>query len=321
MLKVFIFSFFGSFLASFLLLPSLIKALEKKKIMGVDFNKPNAPYVPEMGGIAIVFGVGLVLVIFIALKTFLNFFQFLNLEKLLASFLVLLAIGFIGLLDDLLELSQKTKIILALIAGLPLGILKIGASQMKFPFIGIVDFKIFYPLILVPVGISGAANAFDMLAGFNGLESGLAFIISIFLALIAFKIKAFSSLILLLSLAGASLALYWFNRYPSKIFVGDIGTMSSGALIATAVILGNFELAGIILFLPHFLDCFIKLKFGLPKTFGIFKEGKLYPPNNQIKGLGHLIMKISKGISEKNLVKVIFLMEIFCGILMLLIFL
>jgi len=91
--------------------------------------------------------------------------------------------------------------------------------------------------------------------------------------------------------------------------------MSSGALIATAVILGNFELAGLIMFLPHFLDFFIKIRHRLPSKgwWGEYREGKLYPPQNQVKGLGQLIMKIFSGISEKNLVRVIFLIEIISG--------
>jgi len=309
-----IFCFCSSFLLTFLILPPLIKALKRAGFLAKDMNKPGEVLVPEMGGIALVFGVGLTLIFLIGLKVFLNFDFQISLEKLLGALLVLISIGFIGLIDDLLVLSQKTKVILALLAGLPLGVLKMGVFQMHLPFLGQVDFGIFYPLVLVPLGVSGAANAFDMLAGFNGLETGLSLIISLFLALIALKIGAFNSFLILLCLAGSSLALYFFNRYPSKIFVGDIGTMSSGALIATAVILGNFELAGLIMFLPHFLDFFIKIRHHLPKTFGEYKEGKLYPPQNQVKGLGQLIMKLFGGISEKNLVRVTFLIEILCGI-------
>jgi len=317
-MEIGIFCFSISFLLTFFILPPLIKSLKKAGFLAQDFNKPNKILVPEMGGIALVFGIGISLIILIAFKIFLGYDAQINLEKILASLLVLISIGFIGLIDDLLVLSQKTKVILALIAGLPLAVLKLGTSEMTFPFLGKVNLGIFYPLVLVPLGISGAANAFDMLAGFNGLESGLAFIIAFFLSLIAFKINSYEAFLLLASLAGASLALYYFNRYPSKIFVGDIGTMTSGALIATAVILGNFEVAGVIMFLPHFFDCFIKLKYRLPKTFGEYKDGKLYPPKNQVKGLGQLIMKIFGGISEKNLVRVIFLIEIFFGILALL---
>jgi len=317
-MEIGIFCFFISFLLTFLILPPLIKALKKAGFLAQDMNKPGKVLVPEMGGIALVFGIGLTLIILIAFKFFLNYDSQISTEKILAALLVLVSIGFIGLIDDLLVLSQKTKVILALFAGLPLGVLKMGVSQMHLPFLGQVDFGIFYPLILVPIGISGAANAFDMLAGFNGLESGLGFIASIFLTLIAFKIGAWESFLVLISLAGSCLALYYFNRYPSKIFVGDIGTMTIGALIATSVVLGNFEVAGLIIFFPHFLDFFIKIRHKLPKTFGEYKEGKLYPPQNKAKGLGQLIMKIFNGISEKNLVRIIFLIEIICGIFALL---
>lgn len=53
---------------------------------------------------------------------------------------------------------------------------------MKLPFVGTVDFWIFYPLVLVPLGVTGAAN---MLAGFNGLEVGLEVIAMGSLAVVA----------------------------------------------------------------------------------------------------------------------------------------
>ena len=319
-MEIGVFCFFVSFLLTFLILPPLIKALKKAGFLAQDMNKPEKILVPEMGGIALVFGIGLTLIILIAFKLFLNYDSQISTEKILAALLVLVSIGFIGLIDDLLVLSQKTKVILALFAGLPLGVLKMGVSQMHLPFLGQIDFGIFYPLILVPIGISGAANAFDMLAGFNGLESGLGFIASIFLTLIAFKVSAWESFLVLISLAGSCLSLYYFNRYPSKIFVGDIGTMTIGALIATSVILGNFEVAGLIIFLPHFLDFFIKFANKLPSKewWGEYREGKLYPFQNKVRGLCQLTMKIFGGISEKNLVRVIFLIEIICGIFALL---
>lgn len=67
-----------------------------------------------------------------------------------------------------------------------------------------------------------------------------------------------TALILLLSGLGALLGVIYFNWYPVRVLVGDVGTLSIGAVIATAVIVGNFETAGIIVIIPYFLDFLIK---------------------------------------------------------------
>jgi len=55
---------------------------------------------------------------------------------------------------------------------LPLVAIKVGKSFLKLPIFGHIEVGLFYPLLLVPLGVTGAANAVNMLAGFNGLEAG-----------------------------------------------------------------------------------------------------------------------------------------------------
>lgn len=40
---------------------------------------------------------------------------------------------------------------------------------------GVVDWGIFYPLAIIPIGIVGAANAYNMLAGYSGLEAWIVY--------------------------------------------------------------------------------------------------------------------------------------------------
>jgi UDP-N-acetylglucosamine--dolichyl-phosphate N-acetylglucosaminephosphotransferase len=78
--------------------------------------------------------------------------------------------------------------------------------------------------------------------------------------------------------------------------------------------MGNFGIAGAILLIPYFIDFLIKAKNHFPYSFGIYKEGKLYCPDNRPVGLGQLIMKLTGGISERNLVLVVMGIEVICGI-------
>ena len=81
------------------------------------------------------------------------------------------------------------------------------------------------------------------------------------------------------------------------------------------------ETAGVIIIIPYFLDFLIKLPNKLPKSFGIYNNGKLYCPESGPVGLGQLIMKIAGGISERNLVLTLMGIEAFFGIIAILIFL
>jgi UDP-N-acetylglucosamine--dolichyl-phosphate N-acetylglucosaminephosphotransferase len=57
------------------------------------------------------------------------------------------------------------------------------------------------------------------------------------------------------ALFGCALGLYYFNRYPARIFVGDIGTLGLGAALAAGVILAHIEVYGFIAIAPAFFEC------------------------------------------------------------------
>jgi len=88
------------------------------------------------------------------------------------------------------------------------------------------------------------------------------------------------------------------------MLIGDVGTLSIGAIIASSVIVGDFETAGVIIIIPYFVDFVIKAINGFPSKgwWGINNNGKLYCPNPRPVGLCQLIMKLTGGIKEKNLV-------------------
>jgi UDP-N-acetylglucosamine--dolichyl-phosphate N-acetylglucosaminephosphotransferase len=62
-------------------------------------------------------------------------------------------------------LSKLQKPLLMIPAAVPMMVINAGRSTIALPFLGAVDLGLFYPLLLVPIGIVGASNAFNMLAG------------------------------------------------------------------------------------------------------------------------------------------------------------
>lgn len=298
-----LFIFLISFFVTTLMFPWVIPRLKKAGIVGKDLHKPGQPEVAEMGGLVIVAGFSAGAIVAIAIETFFNQVISLNLVASFAILSTVLMISIIGIMDDLIFLPKSIKAITPLFASFPLVAIKAGHTVMNIPFIGTVDFGILYPLVLIPVGITGAANAVNMLAGFNGLEIGMGIIGIGVLSVIAYLTGAATSFIILLAFLGALIAALRYNWYPARILIGDVGTLSIGAIIASTVILGNFELAGVILIIPYFIDFAFKLAHGFPSKGwgGIYREGKLYCPSSGPVGLCQLIMKLSRGISERAL--------------------
>jgi len=300
---------------SFFSFPLVIPRLKRSGIIGKDLNKPGQPEIAEMGGLVTAAGFCAGILLLIALKTFANQFSTINLQYLLAAFATVLTAVLIGVVDDLILLRQSVKAITPLFAALPLVAVKIGQTTIGLPFVGQVDFGIFYSLVLVPLGFTIAANGVNMLAGFNGLEVGMGTVSIAALAIIAFHLGETTALAILLAGLGALLATLRYNWYPAKVFIGDAGTFIIGAMIASAVIIGNFEMAGVIIMIPYAIDFFIKATNRLPSHGweGIFREGKLYCPDQGEKGLAQLIMKLTGGVSEKNLTLILVGFEAVCG--------
>ena len=314
--------FLASSIATLLCVPWIIPKLERAGFVGRDMNKADRGKIPNIGGFAIIFGFSVGVLLAIGLFTFLGTFGgHFSPPLILAAFSTVLLMSLIGVFDDLFSIHQFIKAILPLFAALPLIAVNAGATSMDIPLIGSVDFGILYALVLIPVGITGASNVTNMLAGFNGLEAGMGSVACFSLGLIALLDGKTESAVLLFSMLGALLAFFYYNGYPAKVFMGDAGTLSIGAVIASAVIVGNYEMAGVIVILPYILDFFIKAKNGFPSSnwWGEYVKGKLICKGAPM-GLCQTVMKITGGISEKGLVLTLISLEAVFGIIALMLF-
>ena len=314
--------FLVSFIVSFVGFPIIIPRLKRAGITGKNMNSEKQEEIPEMGGLVIAAGFGAGIIFVIGLRTFFDVFLSVSLTSILAVLSTVLIVVIIGVFDDLISIRQWIKAIMPVFAALPLIAIKEGYSMMRIPFVGMIDFGIFYPLVLMPLGITGAANALNMLAGFNGLEVGMGIVAIGSLAIIAYLIGQATALIILMAVLGALLATLYYNWYPAKVLVGDVGTLSIGAVIASAVIIGNYETAGVIIIIPYVVDFLIKAKSRFPSKnwWGIHKDGKLYCPDRGPVGLCQLIMKVFGGISERNLVLVLMGIEAVFGVVAILLY-
>ncbi|MEA3254971.1 MAG: hypothetical protein U9Q22_03945 [Candidatus Altiarchaeota archaeon] len=315
--------FLVSFLTTLVLTPWIIPKLQRAGITGRDVNKPDKPEIPEMGGFAVVFGLSAGLLLAIALSTFFGFFnEDFQLKFILAAFATIMLMTLVGIFDDLFTMHQAVKAALPLFAALPLVAVKAGDTTLSIPFIGPVPFGIFYTLLIIPIGVAGASNVTNMLAGFNGLEAGMGAVACFSLGVIAVGIEEIEAAILLLAMCGALLAFLCYNRYPARVLIGDLGTLSIGAVIASSVIIGNFEMAGVIIIIPYAIDFFMKARSRFPSSDWWGEQGwsKLVCRGKPV-GFCQWIMKATGGITEKNLVLILIGMESIFGVIAIMLFL
>lgn len=303
-----------SFAVAVATLRLLLPRLQRANIVGRDVQKPDKPLIPEMGGLAIVAGFVAALVAIAGVKVFFEVLPQVELVDLLAVLVTVLLIALLGFVDDLITVKQIFKALMPLFAALPLAAVNPGYTILNLPLLGYTDFGLFYPLLLVPLGITGAVNATNMLAGFNGVEAGMGAVAFLSLTIVALSLGEHTAALVLLAALGGTLACLWFNWFPARVFVGDVGTLTIGAVLASAVILGNFEMAGVLLVLPHLVDFFFKASGGFPKTFGVYRDGKLHCPDAGPAGLGQWVMKLCGGIKERNLTLVLIGLEVLMGL-------
>ena len=289
-----------AFAMTFGIIPWIMPKLKAKGIIGRDLNKPGTPRVAEMGGIAVVIG------FFAGVSLLLAVDGVSNISLLNVSLAVVLGAAFIGMVDDLFELRQRQKAFFPFLLALPLGAAL--EPTINMPFIGNVDFG---PLMIIaaPFAITCAANAGNMLEGFNGLGTGLGIIMSTTLIILAFVHDRMDGVYLLIPLVGGLLAFLWFNRYPAKVFPGDTLMLFMGATIAAAGMLSSLYLQTAIIFVPMITEFALKMRgrFKAENYCSTAENGHL-EYHGRIESITHVFMKKTK-LTEPGLVRRIWLLE------------
>ncbi len=300
-----------SFLVTLVLTKRWIKTANAAKLVGKDMNKPDYPLVPRSGGIVVTIVICFSLLIYIFLKTFpILGTQSANVVEAFAISATILLAGFIGLIDDVLGwkegLSQLQKVLLTIPIALPLTVLNVNQSVILLPFLGNVDLGILYPLLIVPLGVIGATNGFNLLAGYNGLEAGMGLVIFATFGFTGLLVgKLWIAYIAFIAYA-CLLAFLAFNWYPAKVFPGNSFSYAIGALIATLAILGNMERIAIWLFIPYVLEILLYLRARVIDKMGDVqafakpnKDGSLELPYKHVYDTTHLAIWFLKRVKGK----------------------
>lgn len=176
-----------------------------------------------------------------------------------AIFSTFILFGLLGLYDDVMKFFGRTKqnvgitlrakLLLQVVLGLGIGYYlysSMGISIINIPYLGVLDLGIFF----VPFAaffIVGFSNAVNITDGLDGLAAGLLMITIFALTLIAASILDTPISLFLALWLGAIIAFLYFNTYPARIHLGDVGALSFGATLAViALMLGKVVAVAVI---------------------------------------------------------------------------
>lgn len=157
--------------------------------------------------------------------------------------------GLIGLIDDIINIKGTgagvaglpSRIKLLLITGVALigGLYfwgKLDVNSINIPIYGDVTIGWLIIPLFVLVIIS-TANAVNMTDGLDGLAGGLAAIAFANYALIAFLQERFGVAGFCMAVVGALLSYTWFNIYPARFFMGDVGSFCLGTALGVVAMI------------------------------------------------------------------------------------
>ncbi len=181
--------------------------------------------------------------------------------------------GAIGFFDDYLKLkrdssnglSGRQKLVAQSIGAILIGSWLIGlesstiTTQLLIPFFkdSVIELGIVGFLILCYFVIVGSSNAVNLTDGLDGLAIMPVILISGGLAIFAyiggnynfsdylnmpFMPGTGELFVICAALIGSGLAFLWFNSYPAEIFMGDVGSLSLGAILAVIAIIVRQEI-------------------------------------------------------------------------------
>ena len=238
-----------AFFLVFVMTPPLIKFLEKRNMVVKDMNKKEDVMVVRPGGPALIVGI---------VVSELVLYAFLQMNEILAIIITTSAAFVIGYVDDRKVMGGWFKPVALAIAAIPIIALGAYDSDLEFPLFGVVQIPVLYlALIIFMIPITGnTINSIDVL---NGVASGFMVIASFSLSICLFIVQNYEIAIISLPLGFVSLAFYKYHKLPSKIFPGDSGALTLGAMYGAIAIVGGVEIIAAVALLPAVINSFLFL--------------------------------------------------------------
>lgn len=213
--------------------PVVIRIAHTLKMFDLPNGRSSArEAVPTLGGIAIFLG-------FVLSTTFsVNGYIFPGLTYIITAVLLMF---FVGLKDDILNISAYKKIVAQLItAAILIFLAKIRFTNLH-GFLGIEEIGYIQGVFLTAFVMIVFINAYNLIDGIDGLAAGLSIFATTVFGVWFFICGHFEYAVLSFSLVGALSGFFFYNVYgiKNKIFMGDTGSLILGTVLSIIVIKFN----------------------------------------------------------------------------------
>lgn len=237
-----------AFFTTVLLIPWFIRYYQKKRIEGQQMHEDVKQHqfkagTPTMGGTVF-------LLVAIVVSFLFAYLLDLMTGGLVAVLFILSLYGLIGFLDDFLKifrkinegLNPKQKLALQILGGLVFYFVHVkGAGGGELQVFHHVVHLGAYSILFVLFWLVGFSNAVNLTDGIDGLAS-----ISVVISLLAYSVIAFTEqkfdiLLVCITMIGSLVGFFLFNRKPAKLFMGDVGSLALGGMLATISIVLKAE--------------------------------------------------------------------------------
>ena len=221
-----------------------------------DQHKADKPLVPN--------GLGVIYVLFTTVYLFSLYFLGIvkpvnGVSAPLTLAVCILFGGFMGLLDDWMDLKWRYKAFMPLIAALPLMYLAQEyplRTSIMLPFAGTIEFSSAYYFILIPLIVMVVTNTVNQLGGLNGLET-------VCPAIILIGLLSMSELLSQPYTFMFGPLLFWLVlsvlNVRGKIFVGNAGSFAIGMTIASLAITADLKAGLLVSILPYVFNSLLIL--------------------------------------------------------------
>ena len=291
-----------AFIVSYILTPYMAHVGKKQNMVDMPgHRKIHEEAIPNLGGIVIFFGFLLSLLFIVPIEG--------QVKVLLIGGVIILLLGVV---DDIVDLSPKHKFIIQMVPALIVIIYNSDlinsfiVNQLKiFDLLG----YLFYPILIF--WIVGVTNSINIIDGLDGLACGISIISLITFFILGLR-QNFEILNLVsIALAGSMLAFLRFNFYPAKIFLGDSGSTFAGFMLSSVGALWVLNSGNaLFVFIPVII-------LALPIFDTLFAIWRRYQGHHPIfqADKGHLHHRLlSRGISHKNIVLILWGISAICSV-------
>ncbi len=257
------------FLTSFILTAIILFILWKIGGIGKyvdDHNKPSPRKVAVGGGVAVIL-VTASLYIMLGMIVKSDFYISYSVAGM-----VIIAF-FIGLYDDLKSIRKWKKVPILGIAALPIVVTYfIAGVDLWQPTILGINFSIWYWIFIIPIVVAGFANGGNVIAGYDGMETGIYTLISLLYLMIGYIINSQITIILSGVLLFSLIAMLIYNWSPSKLLLGNVGSFAISATLGIIPLIGHFEIVLPIVFGPHIIEVLLQIKYTRKIKYDVFGD-------------------------------------------------